>query len=759
MRRLTKDLDEWKKFFRREAHLIRSRPTLFLQQAANQPSAAQIARAAARYLEMRGTRRAWLRWINKPEQRGADLATLAGHLDGVTCCAFFPDGSRLVSGSEDGTLKIWRASTGSEEVTLISSTKAWEGVLCCAVSPDGALIASGSADHTVTLWDAETGAVLRRLSGHRSWVNDCDFFPDGTRIVSASTDGTLQVWSVDTGSKIATLEGHEEEVLGCAVSPDGSLIASASIDQTVRLWDAGTGREVRSFIGHIDEVTACAFSPDGKKVLSASRDKTLRLWSVVDGEEISRFTGHAHDIVDCAFSPDGSLILSAAEDWRALLRDASSGAVVADFCGHSNPRLTSCACSPDGDVVATASKDKTVILWDATMRTAKAGGTKRTTVIDWTIVADRELGPQEQRTQFWRPEAGSFVSIKCPDEGIENWAFSPDGSSLATAGADGLVRIWGTGTGDLIAELKGHSDAVRACSFSPDGKTVVSGSADRTLRLWDCRRKKETARLEGHKQGINLCVFSADGTRILSASGDRELRLWNPSRKALVALLSLPERRLEFAAFWPDGGRVFGFTGAGNMRLWDAVTGDELLPLYERLYLQEIRQAFGMVLTWSDIKQLMPNQRFPTEIKLGGGLSLDVSSCVISLDGTRFALGTEHGKIHIWDAITLQKIVTLHGPRSSVSRCKFSPDGRYLLTGSDDGSVVIWELRDGREVALIPVSGPVTGLHWSPDGGNLGVFGGGTFHLLKCENLPTSVPVPKERPSATRRRFWSRRDS
>ncbi len=162
--RLTKDLDEWNRFFRREAHFLRSRPTLFLQQAANQPPATPMARAAARYLETRGTRRTWLRWVNKSEQRRADLATLAGHLGGVTCCAFFPDGSRLVSGSEDGTLRIWWASTGSEVATLISSTKAWEGVHCCAVSPDGRLIASGSADHAVSLWDAETGARLLRNS-------------------------------------------------------------------------------------------------------------------------------------------------------------------------------------------------------------------------------------------------------------------------------------------------------------------------------------------------------------------------------------------------------------------------------------------------------------------------------------------------------------------------------------------------------------------------------------------------------------------
>jgi len=745
------DLAAWQRFFRREAHFIRYRPTLFLQQAANQPRATPAARVAARYLEARGTRITWLRWVNKPEQPRADLATLAGHLDAVTCCVFFPEGNRLVSGSEDGTLRIWLVDTGLEAAKLINSTKAGEGILCCAVSPDGRLIASGSADHTLAIWDAETGALLRRLSGHRSWVKDCCFFPDGIRIVSASSDGTLRVWDVGTGSKTAKLEGHEEEVHGCAVSPDGSLIASASIDQTLRLWDAVTGREVRTITGHSDEVTACVFSPDGGRILTASEDKTLRLWRVADGEEIYRFKGHTWSINGCAFSPDGSLILGV-EGWRALLWDVSSGAVVTEFRGHSDGLLTACAFSPDGAVVATASKDKTIILWDATMREEKTEDAERTTVREWEIVPDKESPPKEKRTQFWRAQSGSFVSVKCPPDGIEDWTSSPDGSLIVTALTDGLLRVWETATGDLIAELKGHTDAVRRCNFSPDGKTIISGSADKTLRLWDSRRKKEKARLAGHKSGINLCFFSADGTRILSASGDQEVRLWDATRAALVALLSSSEQRINFVTFSPNGLQVYGFAESGEMRIWDAKTGGELLSIYERLYLQEISDEFGMSLTWSDIKQLMPNERPPTEIDLGG----TVSSIGMSPDGGRLALGTKHGTVDIWDAATFKKTTTLKGPGSQVEACRYSPDGKYLLTGSGDGSLLIWEPEVGQETAMIPLAGPITGLHWSPDSRTLAVFGRGAFHLLKCENLPAPAPIVKEQPQTSRRRFWRR---
>jgi WD40 repeat protein len=113
-------------------------------------------------------------------------------------------------------------------------------VLCCAFSPDGRRIVSGSEDHILKLWDAETGEELLTLEGHTSRVDDCSFSPDGERIVSAgSFDLTLMVWDAETGRDISTLEGHRDAVVCCAFSPDGKLIASSGrYDNTLKLWDA-----------------------------------------------------------------------------------------------------------------------------------------------------------------------------------------------------------------------------------------------------------------------------------------------------------------------------------------------------------------------------------------------------------------------------------------------------------------------------------------------------------------------------------------
>ena len=115
-----------------------------------------------------------------------------------------------------------------------------------AFSPDGTRIASGSDDSTVRLWDAHTGQPIGQpLTGHTDAVSSVAFSPDGTRIASGSGDDTVRLWDAHTGQPIGQpLTGHTDFVNSVAFSPDGTRIASGSGDNTVRLWDAATGQPV-----------------------------------------------------------------------------------------------------------------------------------------------------------------------------------------------------------------------------------------------------------------------------------------------------------------------------------------------------------------------------------------------------------------------------------------------------------------------------------------------------------------------------------
>ena len=125
-------------------------------------------------------------------------------------------------------------------------------------SPDGTRIASGSDDFTVRLWDAQSGQPVGELTGHTDKVFGVAFSPDGTRIVSSGADHTVRLWDARTGEPIGQpLAGHTNWVSSVAFSPDGTRIVSSGADRTVRLWDAHTGEPL---MGHTAPVKSVALS-------------------------------------------------------------------------------------------------------------------------------------------------------------------------------------------------------------------------------------------------------------------------------------------------------------------------------------------------------------------------------------------------------------------------------------------------------------------------------------------------------------------
>jgi WD40 repeat protein len=153
-----------------------------------------------------------------------------------------------------------------------------------AYSPDGTTIVSGGMDGTLRRWDVTDGAPLGEpLVGHDGWVLAVAYSPDGATIASGSSDGTLRLWDAASGAQVGTpLTGHDDGVRALAYSPDGATIVSGSDDGTLRLWDAVDGSPlVGPLLGHDHWVEAVVFSPDGTTIVSAGSeiDGTLRRWA------------------------------------------------------------------------------------------------------------------------------------------------------------------------------------------------------------------------------------------------------------------------------------------------------------------------------------------------------------------------------------------------------------------------------------------------------------------------------------------------
>ncbi|KAK4139671.1 uncharacterized protein C8A04DRAFT_40548 [Dichotomopilus funicola] len=192
-------------------------------------------------------------------------------------------------------------------------------VMSVALSSDGSRIVSGSCDETVRIWDTKSGKEIQKFEGHSESVYSVAFSLDGNRIISGSADKTIRIWDIKLGKEILRLEGHNDNVLSVAFSSDNSRIVSGSRDETVRIWDIKSGKEIRKLEGHNGFL-------DNSQIVSGSGDRTIRIWDIKSGKTIQRLEDYSGLVLSIVSSRDGSQIASGGDyDETIYIWDAKSG--------------------------------------------------------------------------------------------------------------------------------------------------------------------------------------------------------------------------------------------------------------------------------------------------------------------------------------------------------------------------------------------------------------------------------------------------
>jgi WD40 repeat protein len=247
---------------------------------------------------------------------GSQVAVLSGHTRGVTSLAFFPDGTSLVSGSRDDTVKLWDVQTGGVVKTFCGHTDTVNSV---SISTNYTMIASGSSDKTICLWEIQTEechCVIEQVqgvdhvifspidpqylisaSGGDIWMWDISghqvgpthegtcaaFSPDGTHFITCQK-AVSTIWTSDSRVAVTKCQipnyDPNHSIVGSSFSPDGRLVATAAWD-FVYIWDITSPSPllVETFIDDLGYFSSLAFS-SSSTLISASDCQSVRFWQI-----------------------------------------------------------------------------------------------------------------------------------------------------------------------------------------------------------------------------------------------------------------------------------------------------------------------------------------------------------------------------------------------------------------------------------------------------------------------------------------------
>lgn len=579
--------------------------------------------------------------LGDPNTLTYQLSFLA-HDEGVTDLAISPlDGKYLLT-TGGNTARLWEASSGK----LVSELPTQTGkITCLAFLPDGKKLVTGSQDGVVKMWNIQNGfQQIWEIKESDCSISALAITTDGKKIAYAtngtkksSMAGYLNIIHLltESGSKTATFKNKNGEATkAIAFSKDGSKIATGcgeagsvlrpqmvGVNFPVYIWNLNdlttpvAEHSISSF-----EITSLAFAPDNKNILLSSANRMVHLWNFSTKRDTFDLTGHALGVNSVEISPDGKYILTAGSDKKAILWDYASREVIKVFYGHSKP-VSRAVFSPDGKTIFTAGLDGVLKSW--------------------------RLSPLNPLLK----------SCSGHTSAVNEVVFSHNGLLVASASRDNTIKIWKAETGALVWTLTGHAQAVNCLSFSYDNAQLISGSLDASVKLWNLQTGREIKTFSGQNTSVNRVAFSQDKTKIVATFQGGLIKVWNISTGKEIITLNSSIQTVKSMAF-PSQQLLAICGGNGGIEIWDMGAGikkGSYTPAKSGLYSvksDKLSQDGRYLLTNEDYMASLWNIQDINNPMLVHTFSNDarISSLAMTPDGARVLIGYHNHTSVLWDA-------------------------------------------------------------------------------------------------------------
>lgn len=703
-----------------------------------------------------------------------ELPLAPGHSDFVKCVAFAPQGKLVATGSADGTLRLWDRVRGKE---LHRFEGFPGGVSALAFSADGkGLAAAGAGDNVVRVIDSASGAETQRLPLKESGINTLAFSADGKWLAVGGRGKKVQLLDPATGKELKTVGTQARPgIHALAFSPDSALLAWHGSDSLVQLHDLATGSRIHQFGGFAGLNSNLAFAPDGKSLAAAGMGKVL-VWEPKLGGKLSEvILGY---IISClAYSPDSKWIAAAGRNRKIyILNNWAANKPVAVIEGHRG-EIASLDFARDGTALVSASNDGTALVWDL-VQVLKSGTAPKAQPPGPGGDKEPKAGVRTTDSPQLLARLGSTAFR--PGGQVTMLAFSADGTVLATAASDQVVRLLDVATGQQRRAFVGHQKPITALGFAqndnvlfsadqntvylwdaatgkelrklsqgllmaypfaltPNGKVLVSASrqrvADSILRLWDATSGKLLQQLEDSLRPALVLAIAPDGKTLAAGCDDGNIRLWDVAEGKFLRKLSGHEQGVAFLVFAADSQTLASSGHEGVVRVWDVKTGKNVSMARAALFGRSMAFApDGKVLAvGSGLLLFLMDTASGKMLKQWRAHDNSINALAYSADGKLLASAGIGGPIRIWDPKTGTEIAKQpSGHREQITRVFLFPDGKTVVSSSADNTIRVWNVAAAKEDGCYDVfalRGQCVAL--APDGGQLATgHKDGSIHFL-----------------------------